>query len=223
MPKPDLQKELLAKVKPGTKPSHLKKLKRSKSADDIPSPPPNPPLKKSHSQLELPLPTQPSKDQIIKQLKQDLLFTQNTANNYLTSLSAAQAQLTQLQEQIKENPTELKIKIKELEDYILQLRLDKIKEFGEYYEKKQELETELELNINAGIKEIQRLEKKLLTVNKKKLELQSQLGQELSKHAQLELKLLDNKDTSPNYQLIILVIGLCFFGAWLLSKNIQKE
>src|ERR1043165_7057623 len=33
----DLQKELLAKVKPGTKPSHLK---RSKSADDIPKTPP---------------------------------------------------------------------------------------------------------------------------------------------------------------------------------------
>src|SRR5437016_1474702 len=96
-----------------------------------------------------------------------------------------------LQKEIKEKvkagvkPTELKTQMKELEDYILQLRLDKIKEFGEYYETKQELETELELNINAGIKEIQRLEKKLLTVNKKKLELQSQLGQAHSKHAQL--------------------------------------
>src|ERR1043165_1487743 len=36
MTKPDLQKELLEKVKPGTKPSDLKKLKRSKSAGDIP-------------------------------------------------------------------------------------------------------------------------------------------------------------------------------------------
>src|SRR6266496_6556916 len=33
---PDFQKELLEKVKPGTKPSHLK---RSKSADDIPKAP----------------------------------------------------------------------------------------------------------------------------------------------------------------------------------------
>src|SRR5437763_10992748 len=172
MTKDQLQAELKAKVKKAVKPSDLKKLKRSKSLDDLPSAPPNPPLKKSHSQLEIPTPTQPSKDQIIKQLKQDLLFTQNTANNYLQSLQSAQAQITQLQEQIKENPTELKTKIKELEDYILQLRLDKIKEFSEYYETKQDLESELELNINAGIKEIQRLEKKLLTVNKKKLELQ---------------------------------------------------
>jgi len=36
---PDFQKELLEKVKPGTKPSHLK---RSKSASDIPVAPPLP-------------------------------------------------------------------------------------------------------------------------------------------------------------------------------------
>jgi len=42
--KEDLQQEILDKVKPGTKPSDLKKLKRSKSADDIniPTPPPLP-------------------------------------------------------------------------------------------------------------------------------------------------------------------------------------
>jgi hypothetical protein len=39
MTKQELQKELLEKVKPGTKPSQLKKLKRSKSAGDIPSAP----------------------------------------------------------------------------------------------------------------------------------------------------------------------------------------
>lgn len=38
MTKENLQKELLEKVKPGTKPSDIRKLKRSKSADDIPSP-----------------------------------------------------------------------------------------------------------------------------------------------------------------------------------------
>ena len=198
MTKQDLQKELKEKVKEGIKPSDLKKLKRSKSADDIPTSltPPNPPLKKSHSHLEIPLANQPSLTQQIKQLKQNLLFTQNTANNYLQSLSAAQAQLTQLQEQLKENPTELKTKIKELEDKILELRLDKIKEFGEYYEKNQELETELEQNIDEGLKEIKHLENQLKTVNKKKLELQQQLGQELSKNAQLELK---DYSASPDY------------------------
>ncbi len=56
MTKDQLQKELKAKVKAGIKPSDLKKLKRSKSADDLPSSSvPNPPLKKSQSQLDIPL------------------------------------------------------------------------------------------------------------------------------------------------------------------------
>ena len=142
-----------------------------------------------------------------------MLFGQNTAANYLKSLQVAQAQITQLQEQLKskamksqssqtvelENAEELKIKIKELEQQVLELRLDKIKEFGEYYEKKQELETELELNINTGIKEIQRLENKLTATNKKKLELQAQLNQSQTKNTKLELKLLNNEpSTNPN-------------------------
>lgn len=53
MTKQQLQKELLEKVKPGTKPSHLKKLKRSKSEGDIPKAPPLPthstPLNRSKS------------------------------------------------------------------------------------------------------------------------------------------------------------------------------
>src|SRR5215203_4601643 len=98
----EFQKELQEKVKEGVKPSDLKKLKRSKSADDISaSPTPNIPLKKSHSQLEIPLPNKPSDKQQITQLKQNLLFVQNTAANYLKSLQVAQAQITQLQEQLK--------------------------------------------------------------------------------------------------------------------------
>src|SRR6185295_12012236 len=42
MTKEKLQQEIKDKVKPGVKPSDLKKLKRSKSADDIPSAPPLP-------------------------------------------------------------------------------------------------------------------------------------------------------------------------------------
>ena len=55
MTKQDLQKEIKDKVKPGVKPSHLKKLKRSKSADDIPSAPTSIPLNRSKS-------TEPFKD-----------------------------------------------------------------------------------------------------------------------------------------------------------------
>ncbi|CAG8455315.1 12943_t:CDS:1 [Ambispora gerdemannii] len=176
MTKEQLQKELKEKIKPGIKASDLKKLKRSKSADDIStSPTSNIPLKKSHSHLEIPLPTQPSLSQQVKQLKQNLLFTQNTADNYLQSLQVAQAK-------------------------ILQLRFDKIKEFGDYYQKKQDLETELEENINEGISEIQRLENKLLVTNKKKLELAHKLSQVQGKNAQLELQMINNHEPSTfNY------------------------
>ena len=66
--------------------------------------------------------------------------------------------------------------------------------------KKQDLESELELNISEGVSEIKRLENKLLATNKKKLELQSQLSQTQTKNTKLELKLLDNHEpTTFNY------------------------
>jgi hypothetical protein len=87
MTKPDLQKELLEKVKPGTKPSHLKKLKRSKSADDIPQ---TPPL--------------PNPDKEITNLQEQVKFHSQTAQNYLKSLQVSQARVSELEEQLKTKP-----------------------------------------------------------------------------------------------------------------------
>jgi len=184
MTKDQLQAELKAKVKPGLKPSDLKKLKRSKSADDIPSTPPNPPLKKSHSQLEIPLP--PNLKQQISALQDELTTERKRVDLLREDLASAQAKNKQSAQ-----------KITQLADKILELRLDKIKEFGEYYEAKKGLETELAENISAGTEEITHLEQQLLTLNKKKLALQQQLGTTESKNAQLELALI-NSETSPN-------------------------
>jgi len=190
MTKDQLQKELKEKVKAGIKPSDLKKLKKSKSADDIStstSPLPNPPLKKSHSQLEIPLPPN---------LKQQISALQDELTTERKRVSSLREDLAQEQDKSKQ----LKEKAKELEDKILELRLDKIKEFGDYLEKKQALTQELELNIKTGTQEIQNLETKLLATNKKKLALQQQLGQSEIKNAQLELKLLDHQEpTNFNY------------------------
>lgn len=214
----DFQKELTEKVKEGVKPSDLKKLKRSKSAEDIiSSSTPNIPLKKSHSQLELSLTNQPSEKEQISQLKEQVKFQAQTSQNYLQNLQVAQAKISELEE--------LPAQIKQLEEQILQLRLDKIKEFGDYWEKKQALENELELNINEGVSEIKRLENKLTVTNKKKLELQQKLGTAESKQAQLELKLLNNSPPAPaaslgdDYWPLILLAGTYLFSAWLLSKN----
>ena len=180
------QQELKEKVKAGIKPSDLKKLKKSKSLDDLPSPPPNPPLKKSHSQLEIPLPPN---------LKQQISALQDELTTERKRVDLLREDLAQEQDKSKQ----LKEKAKELEDKILELRLDKIKEFSDYYQKKQALTQELELNIKTGTQEIQSLESKLLSVNKKKLELQSQLGHSQNKNAQLKMKLLNHQPTNFNY------------------------
>ena len=116
MTKENLQKELKEKVKEGIKPSDLKKLKRSKSADDIPSPSAPIPLKKSQSQIEIPL--RPSSKEQITQLQGKVQFHAETAANYLKSLQTSQAKVSgletdlsvvkalnkELQEKLKANP-----------------------------------------------------------------------------------------------------------------------
>src|SRR4051794_30695238 len=96
MTKHDLQQELKEKVKAGVKPSHLKKLKRSKSVDDIVSSSVVTPLQKSKSQLEIPI-TQPSPNQQITDLQEQVKFHAQTAQNYLQSLQTAQAKITELE------------------------------------------------------------------------------------------------------------------------------
>jgi len=210
MTKQDLQAELKAKVKAGIKPSDLKKLKKSKSLSDLPTSSTNPPLKKSQSQLEIPLP--PNLKQQISALQDELTTERKRVDLLREDLASAQAKNKQL-----------KAKTSQLADEILELRVEKIKEFGEYYEAKKVLETELAENIQAGTEEITHLEQQLLTLNKKKLALQQQLGTTESKNAQLELALLN--ETSPSshwlsdYWPIILVLTLYCLSTWLLSKN----
>jgi chromosome segregation ATPase len=128
MTKDALQKELQEKVRKGIKPSDLKKLKRSKSADDISSPsPPNPPLKKSQSQLEIPL--QISSKQQITNLQEQIQFHSQAAQNYLKSLQSAQARVSELesppsqllQDQLREKQQQLEELRKDLEQTNLEL------------------------------------------------------------------------------------------------------
>src|SRR5947209_1871223 len=171
-----------------------KELKRSKSTDDIvSSPTPSLPLQKSKSQLEIPLSQQPNKDQQIISLQDEL----TTERQRVGSLREDLANEQEKSKKFKASNEKLVVKVSELEDQILQLRLDKIKEFGDYLEKKQELTQELEENIIQGTKEIERLEKKLIATNKKKLELAQKLGTSESKQAQLELQLI-NSETNPS-------------------------
>jgi chromosome segregation ATPase len=121
------QKELLEKVKPGVKASILK-LKKSKSADDIITPVSNIPLKKSNSQLEIPVTQQPSPQEQITNLKDQVKFHAQTATNYLSSLQTSQAKVSELEKRLKTHPPnsllqdQLKEKQKEVES--LRAKLD---------------------------------------------------------------------------------------------------
>ena len=89
MTKQNLQKELLAKVKPGTKPSHLKKLKRSKSADDIPTAPSLPtstPLTRSQSNQPFTDPQYPYTTLISQQEELEKLQKETTAKSATIAL-----------------------------------------------------------------------------------------------------------------------------------------
>src|SRR5437763_907560 len=95
MTKENLQKELLEKVKPGTKPSHLKKLKRSKSDGDIPKAPPLP-LNTSFTDPNQALST-------LEELKKA-----TDLNALLTDqLKAKQSEIESLRQQLETNPTDL--------------------------------------------------------------------------------------------------------------------
>jgi len=97
----------------------------------------------------------------------------------------------------EENPAELKAKISQLEDQVLELRLEKIKDFGEYLEKKKTLEGELEQTVDYGEKEITRLETKLRHLNKKKLSLEQQIFSAQSEAKKWELKAINAGSKEP--------------------------
>src|SRR3954447_8767517 len=87
MTKQDLQKELLEKVKPGVKASHLKKLKRSKSEGDIPKAPSLPtqstPLTRSQSnqpitEVKYPYTTLISQQQELEKLQKETIVKSDT-------------------------------------------------------------------------------------------------------------------------------------------------
>src|SRR3954468_8193331 len=81
MTKDQLQKELKDKVKPGVKPSDLRKLKRSKSADDIPSAPTSIPVSRSKSTEPFKDPKYPYTTLISQQEELDKLKKETTAKS----------------------------------------------------------------------------------------------------------------------------------------------
>jgi predicted RNase H-like nuclease (RuvC/YqgF family) len=128
MTKQNLQKELLEKVKPGTKPSDIRKLKRSKSADDIPSSPPlslSTPLNRSKStepksinDPKYPYTTLISQSQELEQLRKESEAKSTTISllrKKIGELEKSDPPNQLLQDQLKEKQKEVENLRKQLE------------------------------------------------------------------------------------------------------------
>jgi chromosome segregation ATPase len=181
MTKEQLQQELKDKVIAGVKPSDIKKLKRSKSADDVITPTSDIPLKKSQSQLEIPVIQQPTLKEQITNLKDQVKFHAQTATNYLQSLQTSQAKVSELEKKLKTHPPnpllqdQLTQKQKDVEklrekneelnqklaettkqlDNSLLARYEAVKQFGLIYEKLKQIRKELDENVQQASDELE--------------------------------------------------------------------
>lgn len=249
MTKQQLQKELKEKVKEGVKPSDLKKLKRSKSADDIPSSPAQSvPLKKSQSQLEIPL--QPSLKEQVIQLQDQVKFHSETAANYLTSLQTSQARVSELeknppsqllQDQLKEKQKEVENLRKKLEDKNEELKTLKaeqsnlldtnlilkhqgLKDWWKQYEKTKDLETELKENVEYASDELINQDQRINALQQENNKLKQQ-NQSLQKDLNLAEKLAELRSSplpTPNQDYLkygLYSLIALTFTIWLLTKN----
>jgi chromosome segregation ATPase len=218
MTKEQLQKELKEKVKPGVKPSQLK---RSKSADDIPSSPPNTPLKKSQSQLEIPVTQQSSSKDQITQLQEQVKFHAETAQNYLQSLQTSQAKVNELEEKLKKFPPnlllaeQLKEKQKEVEslrsklentntklterteelDNSLQARHEALKTFNKVQEQLKQVSQELDENVEQASEELLSQDEVIINLRTNQLQARQRI-RELEKDLNLSQRLIRLKDYS---------------------------
>jgi chromosome segregation ATPase len=133
MPKKDYTQELKAEFAQGNlKPSQLKK---SRSTENISLKPDTPTLTKSKSAEEI-SPIKPSLAEQIKQLKQDLTFSQNTAQNYLERLQQLTAEFDQKEQELQET----KQTNTQLIDKNNELRLQSLKDFSQNRENEQGIE-----------------------------------------------------------------------------------
>lgn len=234
MPKKDFTSELKEQFTKGNlKPSQLK---RSKSSENIANPNLTVPiLQKSKSAEEI-TSLKPSLAEQVKTLKQDLVFSQNTAQNYLARLQSLEAENDKLKEtanskidKANERVKKYQAKVSELEatnnqliDKNNELRLQALKDADKIGEFNQEIETAAS---------------KLVETNNKRINFQVQNSQLLREKSDLEnrLKTAENR-IQKLYQLkglphrvnnsylpsfkALLISGLLVYGViYLLQKE----
>src|SRR5215216_84007 len=194
MTKENLKKELLAKVKPGMKPSDIKKLKRSKSANDLPNSLPEQeaflkelwlllhPQTKSLS-LDQPI----NQEELKKALKSQLNQLKELGNcpppTLLTDqLKEKQTEIETLRAQLAQKNTELTQTKSEL-DQSLEARCQALTTFGHEHEKRNKAQQELNETVEEAASELKhvdqetsRLRSELFKANQQVNSLQHELS-----------------------------------------------
>jgi len=241
MTKQALQKELLEKVKPGTKPSHLK---RSKSESDIPKAPPLPlsemeELKKENNQLKSEIqqmqerlkglhdfakgsnssPTNPN--QALNTLTEELKKSTDLNALLTDQLKAKQSQIEELrkEKELALIPATTNSELSEL-DQSLVSRHKSLKNWFNQYNQNKDLETELAENIEQAAEELVQQDKKISHLQSQIIKLK-QTNQSLNRDLESVQRLAELRKTPlPNSETETygksLIIGL-FLTLWLIS------
>ena len=186
MTKEQFQKELLEKVKPGVKPSDLRKLKKSKSADDIPSPPTTQikDLETKNAELEAQLTlTSQALDELTK-------ITQGNvppASLLKEQLTEKQKEVESLREKLEASNQKLSETTQELDNSLL-ARYEAVKQFSKIYDKLQLVKQELNENVDQASDELINQDQTISKLREQKQNAQLKI-QELEKDLQLTSKL----------------------------------
>ena len=240
MVKEQFQKELKDKVKPGVKPSDLRKLKRSKSAGDIPSAPTSPTtkLKDLESQIStLELKLEVKNRELIALEVENKQLKNNPPTQLLTDqLKEKQTHIETLRERLETTNTELN-KLKETNSAVLDENLvikhQSLKDWWQQYEKNKDLERELVENIDYASDELTNQDQTISQLRTENSRLQ-QTNQSLQKDLNLATKLAELRkyplpDNSPNldylkyafYGLITVVFISLLNTSWKLNRNYE--
>jgi len=176
MTKQQLQKELLEKVKPGTKPSTLKK---SKSLNDLPNPVKSLPLKHSHSTSEIPLIPSDELEDKISVLELTIETKDRELEDKDETIRELRKQTQKLEEKLTQSNQEL--------DTSLLARYEALKQFDQLTQKLKDLRQELEENITQSTDELINQDEEIRKLRTNQIKAQSRI-QELENEVSAKQK-----------------------------------
>jgi chromosome segregation ATPase len=186
MTKEQYQKELLEKVKPGVKPSDLRKLKKSKSADDLPEPSPSrlSELETKNQELEEQLTlTSQALDELTK-ISQGNIPPASLLKEQLTE---KQKEVESLREKLETTNLKLSETTQELDNSLF-ARAEATKQFGKIYDKLQLIKQELNENVDQASDELINQDETISKLREQKQQAKLKI-QALEKDLQLTSKL----------------------------------